>query len=72
MCAMEEVLEVYHRPYNPLHPVVCMDDSLCQLIGESRKPFRDAHGVEHVDYEYVRNGVASVFAALERHLLAKD
>ncbi len=65
VCAMEEVLEVYHRPYDPMHPVVCMDESPCQLIGEARKPFRDSNGVEHVDYEYVRNGVASVFSALE-------
>lgn len=63
--AMEQVLEVYHRPYDPLHPVVCMDESPCQLIGETRRPFRDSHGVEHADYEYVRKGVASVFAAVE-------
>lgn len=65
VCSMEEVLEVYHRPYDPLRPVVCMDESPCQLIGEARKPFRDSHGVEYTDYEYVRNGVASIFAAFE-------
>ena len=63
--AMEQVLQVYQRPYDPSNPVVCMDESPCQLIGETRKPFRDAHGVEHADYEYVRNGVASVFVAFE-------
>lgn len=63
--AMEQVLEVYQRPYDPSNPVICMDESPCQLIGETRKPFRDAHGVEHADYEYVRNGVASVFVAFE-------
>jgi transposase len=65
VCAMEQVLEVYQRPYDPSNPVVCMDESPCQLIGETRKPFRDTHGVEHADYEYVRNGVASVFVAFE-------
>lgn len=65
VCAMEQVLQVYQRPYDPSNPVVCMDESPCQLIGETRKPFRDAHGVEHADYEYVRNGVASVFVAFE-------
>ncbi len=59
------VLEVYHQPYNPMYPVVWMDESPCQLIGEAGKPFRDSNGVEHVDYQYVRSGVASVLAALE-------
>ena len=62
---MEEVLAVYHRPYNPDFPVVCMDESPCQLIGETRKPFIDSKGVEHRDYEYVRKGTVSIFAALE-------
>jgi transposase len=65
VCAMEEVLAVYHLPYDPLSPVVCMDESPCQLIGEARKPFRDSQGAQRVDYEYVRNGVVSVFAAFE-------
>lgn len=65
VCQMEEVLAVYQRPYDPLHPVVCMDESPSQLIGEARSPFRDSKGVEHVDYEYRRNGTVSIFAALE-------
>jgi hypothetical protein len=39
VCAMEEVLEVYERPYNALRPVVCLDESPKQLIGEKRVPF---------------------------------
>ena len=65
VCQMEEVLAVYHRPYDARYPVVCMDESPCQLIGETRKPFIDSQGVEHRDYEYVRKGVVSIFAALE-------
>lgn len=52
-------------PLRPLQPGGLHGRVPCQLIGETRKPFRDAHGVEHVDYEYVRNGVASVFVAFE-------
>lgn len=65
VCQMEEVLTTYQRPFNPRHPVVCMDESPCQLIGETRKPFTDSHGIEHVDYEYVRKGVVSIFMAFE-------
>ena len=41
---MEDVLEVYHRPYDPRRPVVCMDESLKQLIGEVREPLPPALG----------------------------
>ncbi len=41
VAAMEQVLDVYRRPYNPDYPVVCMDESLRQLIGETR--YRRAH-----------------------------
>lgn len=65
VCRMEKVLAVYHRPYDARFPVVCMDESRCHLVGEAREPFFDSHGVEHIDYEYVRKGVVSIFAALE-------
>lgn len=63
---MEQVLDVYKRPYDPLFPVVCMDESPRQLIGETRcpvpaKPNRNAR----VDYEYIRYGVCNVFMAVE-------
>jgi hypothetical protein len=65
VCQMEEVLSVYHRPFDAENPVICMDESPCQLVGETRQPFTDSRGAEHVDYEYVRKGVVSIFAALE-------
>ena len=71
---MEDVLEVYHRPYDPKRPVVCVDETFKQLIGETREPLPPRPGsVERVDYVYPRNGVASLFLACEplagwRHL----
>ena len=63
---MEQVLEVYKRPYDPLHPVVCMDESPRQLIRETRTPEPARRGVvARYDYEYERCGVASVFMAVE-------
>jgi hypothetical protein len=63
---MEDVLEVYKRPYDPKRPVVCMDETFKQLIGETRDPLPPAPGsVERFDHVYVRNGVASLFLAFE-------
>jgi len=63
---MEKVLEVYKRPYDPLHPVVCMDESPKQLIGETRTPVEAKPGsMEKHDYEYVRNGVCNIFMSSE-------
>ncbi len=69
---MEDVLAVYHRPYDPKRPVVCLDETFKQLIGETREPLppapRDGDKpgrVERYDSVYVRNGVASVFLAFE-------
>ena len=63
---MEDVLEVYAREYNPDYPVVCMDESSIQLIGEVRQPIPAAPGHPVlVDDEYVRNGVASIFLEVE-------
>ncbi|WZP01149.1 IS630 family transposase (plasmid) [Isosphaeraceae bacterium EP7] len=63
---MEDVLEVYHRPYDPAQPVVCMDETFKQLIGEVRQPLPPGPGqVERYDSVYTRNGVASVFLAFE-------
>ena len=59
---MEDVLEVYKRPFDPLQPVVCMDEMPKQLIGESRAPLPARPGQpRRYDYEYVRNGTACVF-----------
>ena len=63
---MEDVLEVYHRPYDPKRPVLCIDETFKQLIGETRAPLPLRPGmVERYDHEYVRNGVASLFLACE-------
>ena len=63
---MEKVLDVYRRPLDPLHPVVCMDESPKQLIGETRKPIPASPGqpARH-DYEYCRRGVCNIFLACE-------
>jgi hypothetical protein len=63
---MEQVLEVYKRPYDALHPVVCMDESPRQLTRETRQPLPAEPGVlARYDYEYERCGVCNVFLAVE-------
>lgn len=63
---MEDVLEVYKRPYDPKWPVVCIDETTKQLIGETREPLPPRPGsLERFDHVYVRNGVASLFMAFE-------
>jgi len=63
---MEDVLEVYVRPYDPKFPVLCMDESSMQLIGEVHEPIPAAPGHPVlVDDEYVRNGVANIFIEVE-------
>lgn len=63
---MEDVLEVYKRPYNPQRPVVCLDETSKQLIGEKQTPVPAEPGhVAQYDYEYVRNGVANIFMISE-------
>jgi hypothetical protein len=62
VAAMEDVLEVYQRPHDPLRPVVCLDEQGKQLIKETRTPIPAAPGrVERTDYEYERNGTANLF-----------
>jgi len=63
---MEDVLQVYTQPYNKDFPVVCMDESSMQLIGEVNEPIPAASGhPELLDDEYVRRGVASIFLEVE-------
>lgn len=63
---MEDVLDVYARPYNPLVPVVCMDEQPIQLLGETRKPIpATKNHAKRVDYEYERAGTASIFMFCE-------
>jgi len=66
VCAMEQVLEVYKRPYDPRRPVVGMDEQPKQLITETRRPIPTAPGrPERVDYEYVREGTCVVWMFVE-------
>ncbi len=63
---MERVLDIYKRPYSENNPVVCMDESPKQLIGETRTPIKMKIGcVEKYDYEYKRNGMCNIFMASE-------
>jgi hypothetical protein len=63
---MEDVLEVYHRPYDPGVPVVCMDEKPYQLLGHARDPIpaRPGHDLKE-DSEYVRHGTCSIFVWAE-------
>ena len=66
VCAMETVLDVYHRPYAPDLPVVCMDETSKQLVAETRLPLPPLPGQpERYDYEYERHGTANIFMFTE-------
>ena len=66
VCAMENVLAVYKRPYDANRPVVCFDEKSKQLVGEVRTPIPAAAGrVACHDYEYVRKGTANLFMLVE-------
>jgi hypothetical protein len=59
---MENVLETYARPYDPARPVICMDEQPVQLVKETRQPLPGTkERARRVDYEYERNGTASIF-----------
>jgi hypothetical protein len=63
---MEDVLEVYHRPYDEERPLVCLDEASKQLVGEVVQPLPPSPGQpERFDYEYVRNGTANLFMVSE-------
>lgn len=77
VCAMEEVLDVYSRPYGPERPVVCFDESPKQLIGEVRRPYIGEDGAKYEDCEYRRNGTADLLMVVEplggrREVLVRD
>jgi hypothetical protein len=75
---MEDVLDLYHGPYDPYFPLVCMDESNKQLVGEVHDPIAPAPGRGQIlDHEYVRNGVAEIFLEVEpmtgrRHVSITD
>jgi hypothetical protein len=63
---MEQVLDIYERPYDPAYPVVCFDERPCQLLGDILMPIPMKPGrVERQDYEYERNGTCVVLMAVE-------
>lgn len=75
---MEDILEVYQRPYDPSRPLVCLDETSKQLTAETRVPIAAKPGQPgRHDYEYRRNGTANLFmmfAPLEgwRHVRVTD
>jgi hypothetical protein len=63
---MEDVLQLYQEPYDPARPVVCMDETNKQLVGETRTPIAAGPGrPRRIDYEYERRGTADVFLLTE-------
>lgn len=63
---MEDVLEVYARPYDSEYPVVCMDEKPLQLLTESRRGRKSKNsGISYEDSEYIRNGTCSIFLFTE-------
>ena len=63
---MEDVLDVYHRPYDEKRPLVCLDEASKQLIGEVIEPIPAGPGQpERFDSEYTRNGTANLFMISE-------
>lgn len=75
---MEDVLDVYTRASDPLHPVVCLDESNKQLVKETRQPLPLEPGQpQRYDYQYERNGVSNLFMLFEplvgwRHVVVTD
>jgi transposase len=66
VCRMEDVLDVYARPYDPRFPPVCMDETSKQLVGETRTPLPARPGrPARIDYEYERHGVRNLFLFVE-------
>lgn len=75
---MEDVIEVYHRPFDPTRPLVCIDESSKQLVSEARTPLPTRPGTPaRYDYEYTREGVSNLFMISEpllgwRHVEVTD
>ena len=66
LARLEDVLSLYHLPYNEHRPVICLDELPCQMLGEKVQPIQMKSGaVKKFDYEYERKGVASIFLAFE-------
>jgi len=62
---MYRLLDLYKEPYDPHHPVVCMDEKSKQLLEDSRQPIAAKPGsMERYDYEYKRKGTCNIFVAV--------
>lgn len=63
---MEDVLDVYERPYEARKPLICLDEKQIQLLGDGRNaiPAKIGNGIKKRDYEYERNGTANIFCAV--------
>ena len=75
---MEDILDIYEMPYDPVVPVVCMDEKPYQMLGEVREPLPMRPGdTQKVDSEYMRNGTCSIFVFVEplggtRHVSVRE
>jgi hypothetical protein len=74
---MEQVLDVYKRPYDPQRPVICLDETSKQLISEQRQPLTSSDGTILYDYQYKREGVCDIYLVCEplagqRYLALRD
>lgn len=75
---MEDILDIYEKPYNPAVPVICMDEKPYQLLGETKEPLPMRPGdTQKMDSEYVRNGTCSIFVFVEplggiRHVSVRE
>ena len=75
---MEDVLDVYHRPFDPGRPVICIDEQPRQLVSETRVPLPPRPGnAARFDYEYKREGVANLFMIFQpllgwRHVMPTE
>ena len=66
VACMEDVLDVYELPYDPMYPVVCMDEKPYQLLDDVRQPLPVRPGDnQKTDSEYKRTGTCSIFAFVE-------
>ena len=68
MAAMEDVLEVYERPFDELRPLVCLDEAARQILGEVREPLQmkpASASAERYDNEYERRGTCALFMLFE-------
>jgi hypothetical protein len=73
VAAMEDVLEVYERPYDKQRPVICLDEAAKQILGEVREPLlmkpaaasTSGGQVERYDNEYERHGTCALFMLFE-------